>query len=299
MLAFSDGRFNCVVILDAIPDGERNTARILKDTLQDISDYKYQPLRVKYLRLNSIQDLIDGLDTINQEIKISGLLPWLHFEGHGYVNESNVVDDTKDGIKLADQYRCSWLQLKKLITPLNISTNLNLMLTLASCFGGAFASTIDPTDRAPVLGLIGPQKEILVGEIQTDFTAFYKEFFNSFSLRNALDALCKNTPKGLYFTISAKDYFYRVWSMYTIQLCTDEAMESRAKDLYCKSKATMGIKTPTIKEWIYQLHKDNHVVFDKYRDVYFMYDLFPENNNRFNVSHDEAEVYIANMRDAK
>ena len=75
MLAFSDGRFNCVVILDAIPDGERNTARILKDTLQDISDYKYQPLRVKYLRLNSIQDLIDGLDTINQEIKISGLLP--------------------------------------------------------------------------------------------------------------------------------------------------------------------------------------------------------------------------------
>ncbi len=52
-----DGRFNSVAILDAIPNGEWNTARRLLDDLKDIAGYTAMGLHVRYFRVESTKDL--------------------------------------------------------------------------------------------------------------------------------------------------------------------------------------------------------------------------------------------------
>ena len=127
----SESQFNGIIILDAVPEGEFNTARRLKEDLLDIC-YFAEGLNVRYFRLNTIDDLNSGISSTLNEIKNNGLKPWLHLDGHGLVNQS--------GFLFADGSACSWMQLKKIITPLNLELKLNLILILATCFGGSFAS---------------------------------------------------------------------------------------------------------------------------------------------------------------
>ena len=161
-------KFNGIVILDAIPEGELNTARRLKEDLLDFSYTLDKSLEVRYVRIETFNELQVGISNLLQEIKTDGLIPWLHLEGHGSKDES--------GFQLAGGDNCSWSQLKELITPLNISTDLNILLVLATCYGGSFAGTIRTTDRAPVSGLIGPRYEVKTGEVEQGFIAFYKTF---------------------------------------------------------------------------------------------------------------------------
>ena len=138
----SESRSNAVAILDAIPDGELNTARILRDEIEPILAFlDLEPRRVvKYFRIESLDSLTDALVSLRGEHGSNGLRPVLHIEGHGF-GEQGIA--SPNGC-------CTWEQLKKLITPLNMATQLNLLVVLATCYGGSFASAITTTDRAPV-----------------------------------------------------------------------------------------------------------------------------------------------------
>jgi hypothetical protein len=285
----TDSYFNTIVILDAIPEGELNTAHNLKEDLEDISYYVAQNLIVRYYRLNNISDLQWGINEIWKEIKSEGIKPWLHLEGHGISDESGFVFADK-------KTPCSWTQLKQIITPINIELHLNLMLILASCFGGTFASAIETTDRAPILGLIGPAREVTAGELQNAFSIFYKTFFTTLSLGQALDALDQNTSSGLYYRVSAEKFFYLVWSSYKRNYCTEEALEARANKLYQQGKKMNLPKYVTAKQIKSDLQVREPDFFKKFRDTYFMHDLFEENKERFPVTYEQAEsvAFIAN-----
>jgi hypothetical protein len=93
---------------------------------------------VRYVRVSTLADLETGISSLVEEAQNSALKPWLHLEGHGSADES--------GFQFASGTHCSWNQLKELITPLNVATGLNLLLILATCFGGSFARAIRTTD---------------------------------------------------------------------------------------------------------------------------------------------------------
>lgn len=56
----AQGHFNGVVVLDAIPDGELNTALRVREDLRDIADYQVDGLNVLYYRIDRVNDLQDG-----------------------------------------------------------------------------------------------------------------------------------------------------------------------------------------------------------------------------------------------
>jgi hypothetical protein len=278
----SESRFNAIVILDAVPEGELNTARRLKEDLRDIAAYVADGLQVRYFRLNSIDDLRAGLLSILGEIQNNGLKPWLHLDGHGLENQSGFVFATKTT-------SCSWAKLKELIIPMNVELNLNLMLILATCYGGSFARAIETTDKAPVLGLIGPSREVSAGEIESSFTAFYKTFFETLSLGQALAALDQETSSGLYYRTTAEKFFYEVWSLYKTELCTKKALDERARKLYRRLKKENPASHPSVGQIKRTLQSREPEVFDKFRNTYFMYDMAVENRNRFPVTYGQAE----------
>jgi hypothetical protein len=281
----AESHFNGIVVLDAIPDGELNTARRLKENLEDISFYVADGLQVRYFRINTVDELKSGIAEILDEIKNIGLMPWLHLEGHGLSDEN--------GFELGGGAICTWAQFKEIITPLNISMGLNLILILATCYGGSFARAIRTVDRAPVLGLIGPTREIKVGDIERDFSAFYRTFFESLSLKKALDALNATAPKNLYYGTTAEQFFYEVWASYKKVQCTEQEINNRASRMYREAKSQNLPRTPRVGEIKRLIRSKESELFDKYRDTYFMYDIYDSNRNRFPVTYSEAEKYVS------
>lgn len=280
-----DGQVNCVAILDAIPDGELNTARRLRENLIDLSISTAEGLQVRYIRVNTLADLETGISGLVDETRHKDLKPWLHLEGHGSADET--------GFLVAHGMHCSWEHLKDLITPLNISTGLNLFLVLATCFGGSFARAILTVDRAPVLGLLGPKREVKTGQVECGFVEFYKSFFASSSLKKAIEVLNATVPDDLYYRTSAQRFFYDVWASYKKIQCAPQEIDKRARRIYRIAKAQQLPRTPSVGQLKRLILSSEKELFEKFRNSYFMYDLDEANRARFPVTYEEAEAYAS------
>ncbi|MFW2373466.1 MAG: hypothetical protein ACN4GM_10135 [Gammaproteobacteria bacterium] len=281
----SEGQFNCIVILDAIPEGELNTARRLRENLEDLAMTLLTRLEVRYIRITVINDLEKGIETIIDEIKSTALKPWLHLEGHGLTDES--------GFLTANGTTCTWESFKNSITPINVLAGFNVFLILATCFGGSFARTIVTSDRAPVLGLVGPIEEVKSGHIEDGFLAFYRAFFEASSLKAALDALNAASPGVQYYRTTAEQFFYDVWSNYKKHHCTEKEIGNRIKRIYRMIKAQKPPRLPSIGQIKRNFRSQEQVLFEKYRNCYFMYDIEKANQERFPVTYEIAEEYAS------
>lgn len=275
----SDSWFNTVIILDSIPDGELNTARRLRDDLWDVA-YECLPIPgVEYYRVGSVADLKSTIKEICIRTGTAGVWPLLHIEAHGW----------EDGITLATGKPVMWSEIKDLLIPLNKATGLNLMVVLASCYGGSFIKSFRLSDRAPVWGLIGPTRALSVAQIQKDFGTFYKTLFRTQSPRQALETLNSNAPTELYYRTTAEGFFYKVWKRYKDNLCTKQKLDIRARKMYRRAKAEGISPLPSVGQLRRSLVRQEPNSFNKFRDRYFMYDIFPKNALRFNVTYERAE----------
>ena len=223
-----------------------NTARRLKESLEDISLYLADGLQIRYLRIDTIDDLKTGMTQVLDEIRSVRLTPWIHLEGHGLSDEN--------GFQLGNGTSCTWAQLKEIITPINIEMGLNLFLILATCYGGSFARAIETTNRAPVVALIGPKRSIKVRDIEKAFPIFYRTFFESLSLKKALQALNVNSPKDIYYQTTAEQFFYDVWASYKEKQCTEREIEKRARKMYQEAKSQKLTRTPSVGQFKRMIH---------------------------------------------
>ena len=276
-----DGQFNCITILDAIPEGHMNTARRLRENLIDLSNIIDGELQVRYIRVNTLSDLRDGIQNLIDETQTNGLKPWLHLEGHGFDDES--------GFKTANGTYCSWENLKNIITPINVFSGFNLILILATCFGGSFASAIRTDDRAPVLFLVGPLSEVETGHVDDGFIAFYRAFFVSSSLKDAIHALNAASPGVKYYRTSAEQFFYDVWAHYKRKMCTKKEIAKRARRIFRNEKAKKMFRVPSVGQIKRMFQNMEKLLFNRYRDAYFMYDVDKTYRTRFTVTYEIAE----------
>ncbi len=274
-------RFNYIVILDSIPDGDLNTARKLYEDL-DICATAYSPTPgIAYLRVENEFQLFDYLDQLRGQNEKNNAFPLLHIESHGF----------EDGLQLADRSLVSWEQLKIGLVPLNIAMRLNLMVVLASCYGGAFIKAIDLSDRAPVWGLIGPTQEVGAGELGKDFGVFYRTLFSTGSPKASVEALNQVSSPNLYLRTTAEGFFYRVWHNYKEKQCTPKKLKQRGRRMRDSAKKQKISPLPKAAEFKKTLLRQESEAFNKFRDSYFMYDLYPENKDRFSVTYEKAEAY--------
>lgn len=270
----SDNRFNTVVILDSIPNGELNTAKRLYDDLRDIA-YRCSPIpKVEHYRTDSLANLVQTIGQLRVRTEAGEILPLLHIEAHG----------CDDGLALSSGEEVWWASLKQILIPLNIATRLNLMLVLASCSGGTFAKALRVADRAPIWGLIGPTKPLSAIQVQGDFGAFYRTLFETLSPSKALTVLNANAPGGLYYRTTAEGFFYKVWRAYRKEHCTPAQLDFRARRMYKKVKRAGVAHKPSVGHLRRNLVRMERESFEKFRDAFFMYDIFPEHAARFQVT---------------
>jgi hypothetical protein len=167
---------------------------------------------------------------------------------------------------------------------------LNLLVVLSLCHGAHFTSHLNPLDRAPCWGLVGPTKALEGPELLRSFSGFYKEVFASGSGDAAVEKLNESSPKediNYYFT-TATTSFTNVYKNYLKKKCTKKSYDERARAMRKKLKKSDLHKIPSIGELRRKLKSTQKDFFEKSKTKYFMIDLFPENKRHFKVTYQDV-----------
>jgi hypothetical protein len=266
-------RFNQILVVDSIPTGELNTAKRL---VEDLNTYAtaYSPTpAVKYVRVETGDELIEQIYRCRKDVMDADIIPMLHIECHG----------NEDGFQLADDSSVYWEELKLPITELNVATQLNLMIAVAACTGGALAKMLRMSDRAPFWGLIGPTKKIQVAYLEKAYRALYLTLFSTKSPAKAIEAMDAATEPGLFWRTTAQGLFEKGWAGYKEKYCTPEALEARVKRMQDSFTQLSGKPPRTQEELRILLVKHEPKAFERYRSTFFMCDLFPDHQTRFPI----------------
>src|SRR6185295_1852059 len=143
-------------IVESLGPDDEKTGTSLHDLLSALVAERQERLALHHWQTRTRDDLMAVLSQIEEVVKSTRLAPILHLEAHG----------NKMGLGLASGF-VPWADLKAPLTRINILCRLNLLVVVAACDGEASLSTIFAHDRAPVWGIIGPNRKVLESEIAT------------------------------------------------------------------------------------------------------------------------------------
>jgi hypothetical protein len=270
----STNRLNQILVVDSIPVGDRNTAKLLFEDLRTYASAHSPSPEVRYLRVESGDELIDCIVTCRRDADERDIFPMLHIECHG----------SEDGLELADGSFVGWGELKAPITQLNIATRLNLMIVIAACTGAALLKIMSPSDRAPFWALIGPTKVVTAAELEKAYRALYLTLLSMKSSSKSIEAMEAATVRGTFLRTSAQELFERVWAGYKREHGNSEAIEASVKRIREQIRQ-QNRPIPTVDVIRNLLISREPKLFEHYRATFFMYDLFPEHANRFPVEY--------------
>ena len=273
--------FNKISVIQSLADGELHTGTKVKDDIKLYNFAYKRDLQIEFFEANKIKDFFGILKKLKVDALNDGSFPVLHIEAHGSSDMQGLVLQSNDFI--------SWTDLKPYLIDLNVATRLNLLVVFSLCYGAHFTRHLNPPDRAPCWGLIGPTKALGGSELLISFSAFYKEVFASGSGGDAVEELNASSPKGdiNYFFTTASSFFVNVYKNYLKKHCTKKAYDDRARAMRKKLKKSDLEKIPSISEIRRKLKSTQKEFFENYRTKYFMIDLFPENNGRFKVAYQD------------
>ena len=189
-------KYNGVVVIQSLPDKELQTGTELYDaivsrrcTLTGKAAYFYNP--------STKQEFFKALDEICANVLHDELMPIIHFELHG--NPKGLVMKNGDAI--------SWQVLQDHCRLINIKTQNQLIVTLATCWGSRIWEMIDITKPAPYWGYIGPKESILASVLMEDFSDFYDTLLSTENLDSAVAQLKVNGTRSQYIYLSCKAIF--------------------------------------------------------------------------------------------
>lgn len=192
-------RFNTLYVIESLPDSESQTGQILYKDIVRRSSERTGLHHTKLMRLDNKASFIEGFKTIELYAK-KGFHPFIHFEIHG--------SNQKNGLILKSGEIIYWNELASLTRQINIITNNNLVVSLATCYGAYFLAEIQILEAAPFCGCVATTGKLYEDEIIARFTIFFETLFEGTNFDLAVDRL--NTTDGLQYKfkfISAEELF--------------------------------------------------------------------------------------------
>jgi len=241
-------------------------------------DENRSPVEATLHRVSSRASFLARLDRIREDLRSSRRLPLLQIETHG--------DD--DGIGISDENGLTWSELMEALTPLNQATRVRLPVVLAACNGIWGIKMAQPMQRSPFMALLGPNRKVSEGEIVRGMREFYRGILEFKDGTRALQML-NNTvdpDKNTFGIFNVEQLFESVWNNYledaSVEQVVAERVEQaveRAKAKRPRSAAELAHFRPYVKNYML----DHPARFEESRRLFFMIDLYPENDARFQL----------------
>lgn len=269
--------FSHIFIIQSLPPGQESTGARLHEDLMSHRAFHGRKLSITLTNVADRMTFISALDAIHANVKANGIQPIIHIECHG----------AEEGLEMADGSSCNWLDLKPYLVSINTASRCNLLVTLAACFGAYLTQVINLAERAPFWGMIGPPGPVQAGHLLSNLTAFYTTLLDHSREAIALPILLEDTD---YLYTSAETVFKYAYVSYLKMQCSKKAFDDRASSVFRKAKCrglAGSIRPGAIRR---RLAKQLHDDFEAHRRVFFMIDLFSENDQRFPLRFDEVKT---------
>jgi hypothetical protein len=268
-------QFNQILIVDSIPTGERNTAQSLHaDVTLRAQVFAPAPL-VLYRRIDSGAGFLELLFELAAMTRATGDIPVLHIESHGNL----------EGLGFADGSFVPWEALRQPLIGLNVATRMNLLVVVAACDGSALVRTLNPMDRSPLFGLIGPNRTVFPWELEHSYLSFYGTLLETRSARQAVEAMRATAP-GTFVYRTAEWLFQTCWNHYQATYETPEARLERGRRNVDNPPAGDVGPPITAEQFAQALAEYNRAFFERCRATFFLCDLYPDNNRRFTIEYE-------------
>ena len=158
---------NGIEIIDSLKPGERQTAKTLHAHLEPICRAKSANATCGYTYARGPEDVISAIVSIRDNVLRTGQFPILHIEAHG----------CPEGIELASGDGLTWEQLRPYLSALNCATKVSLVVMMAACKGACLDSLFLLGERAPMLAMLAPLRDIDDGPLERAMIAFYTGAF--------------------------------------------------------------------------------------------------------------------------
>lgn len=272
--------FDTVHIIESLRPGDCPTGRRLFEVLETLA--AKPAVTARFWSVQSRAEFLEKLRSIARDSRADGHFPLLHIEAHG----------SSQGIQVRSGECLSWSEFKGELTTINEISRLNLLVILVACEGAHLLSIIQPTDRAPVLALIGPNRIVTEDEIERASLAFYRTLFGANDGAAAWRAMNDAVSPGrLTFPVFTAEYVLRyVMNSYLQIQCTEEALNSRQRMIELQLERDGMPKWDIVRggERFRQYQRDHRSRFAEIKNHFLFCDLYPENDTRFAVSFEDC-----------
>lgn len=278
--------YDKIWIIQWLGKDDRETGKELHDALNHVTNNLIPIVFDEVFDRNGLKNV---LDKVLFDVTMNKTVPILHIETHG--DDDFIGADVGD-----DMHKMSHLDLLETFRKINIKTQFNLFIVVAACFGVKLGNIIMGTllQPSPFWGLLGPVRKTNGDAIYQGFFSFYKCLLSRQSISNALSSLFMVEPSFTHniSMISAESLFIKGMKNYFADQCSNEKAEERARDIVTKSLREKGICTideVMVCDVIKQIQSASYKreSFDKRKRVFFMHDLFPDNNELPNPGYSE------------
>jgi hypothetical protein len=201
-------KFNVIFIIQSLSPSERQTGNEIAQQV------KYACLR---RALDPMEELIniegraDFFELMSQiaELVEHGVRPYVHFEMHG----------SPLGLSLKSGEHASWEELKEPIRRINIASENNLYVSLATCHGANFLDLYkgEFDKPCPFYGYIGATEVMDAFDFEVSFTSFFQALLTDDNITSGIEALMSVLPvnRGNYIFIDCEDYqkeLMKIWN---------------------------------------------------------------------------------------
>ncbi|WP_272970163.1 hypothetical protein [Comamonas terrigena] len=282
-------KFNRVVIIESLEDFEVKTGlengRVLAGELERLN----KATSVEYYLCEGVVDFKRIIkDIIIQSSHES--IPILHIECHG---------DILEGLEFRNGSVISWLELARLIFPLNLATGCNLMLCLSACHAASFLSQMGTLKiPCPCRILVAPATEVNPADCMRGFRIFYSELFRARRVEVALKAI-EDFESGEVQWLGeyAEKWFYEL-ATHSISLqYSKEAMKKNVLSMHHRLKSNgFSVKIGDLKNDMQRYMRETglRLIYEKF----FGIDLAPEIDKLFHYVYEDMLAWAQEMREA-
>jgi hypothetical protein len=163
-----NGGFSYVLVIQWLDEKSEPTGEQLYTYLQEIG------FDAGFIDCKSANDVRNALAMALEIVRTRGYVPIIHLEAHGSDPWKEVAEDLGfgpgDG---ADSVK--WSTLGEWMGPLNVATDLQLMMVSAACFGSAAMAGISAAEcAAPFAFAVGFRTRVTEGRLRDAMREFYR-----------------------------------------------------------------------------------------------------------------------------
>ena len=277
-------RFNAIEVVESLPAGEMQTGTdLFEAVIQPLAFPIDPPIHVRLQTAANSLEFFEALDRIRDDTLAHRRSPILHIEAHG----------GSDGLLLASGERVVWMDLLQHVTEINVASKLNLVLAMSACFGADVARLMHPAHRAPFWSTVGAASSISAGALFAAFSAFYRTYLTLFDGGEAVFAMrAAQTPETERMAFRVAEIWFRLIFFDYVRTQSDgQALADRVDRLFeaiAEEHPDAREREADVRAWIRTNTLDHEVHFERFRETFFMVDLYPENRERFPVRFEDG-----------